>query len=191
MPLIEIPDFTATQKPAPDDVRTAEQAIVEVIGGIHEGVRYPGDLDAANIAAAAGFTNEQKRECRARIMLGTAARWKVNPGIYWEAPSLAVVIVPSRIECDTVQFWHNDPSPLTGKIEVYRDGVLLTEFALPPSVAQGVIAEFPFRYLLDPCVLEFRGVNGTNLLKKASDGTAPAAYVHLDVSILGSALHVA
>ena len=194
MPLVVIPDFTVTPKPAVADVRNAEKALIEVIGGVHEATRYPGDLDGSNIAAAAGFSLRQHAERRGRVTSSAGRFSDVNPAadIPNDAGPKALILVGQDIDCDVLTFWHSDPSTLTGKIAVYRNGFALTELQLPAAgIATGAPAEFEFPYaLVTGDVIDVRWLDGVNLLKTVA-GAAPAAYTRAFVTIWGVAQHVA
>src|SRR6266540_1836262 len=180
MALIVIPDFTATAKPAVADVRAAELAIVQAVGGVHEAVRYPGGLDAANIDAATLFLLAQQAEPRARVVFAQGRDEPLGDVAFaYPPPSVAgprcVVAVNIPADLDTVTFWHSDPAALTGIVPVYRNGVLLVSLAFPAlGVAQGEFAEFPFPYsVLEGDVFDFRWLDGVAALKTVA-GVAPS-----------------
>jgi hypothetical protein len=73
MATIVLPAIESSAKPLPSDVMAAEDAILAELGGVGPTgagaltVRL-GNLDDANIAAGAGFTNSHKREPFSRTM---------------------------------------------------------------------------------------------------------------------------
>lgn len=193
MPNVVIPDFTLQAKPRVVDVRNAEKALVEVLGGVHEETRYAGDLDGTNIAADAGFLLAQQAEPNHRIVVAAGRTEDLAPE--GAMPDIAgpkcIVSVPMAIDVDTLHFWHSDPLPLTGKVTAYRNGVGLTDINFPGGgVARGEIAEFPFplRLLADD-ELEFRWLDGVNQLKTLA-GAAPSAYSRAFLSLWGVAPHI-
>lgn len=197
MPLVVIPDFTVTAKPAVADVRTAEQRIVAVVGGVHEGTRYPGALDANNVAATAAFRLRQQAEWRSRICLGSGRHEAAAPPSGAVPPSVAgphcIVASEVDIDCDVVTFWHTNATALKGKVVVSKNGLALTEleFPAPDGVAQGVLQEFRFPFsLLAGDVIDFLWLDGTNCLVTTA-GAAPSAYARCFATVWGVTPHVA
>lgn len=199
MGLVVVKDFGA--KPGLDvqDVIDTELSLVTAIGGYHlhaPGIgQLPGNLDAANLAAAPGFLACQVKEGRSRICLGTEKTDALafGPGgtPHPEGPR-ALIVVTDDVEADTVTFWHCDPSPLIGRVVVYQDGVELTSFAFEGSgVAQGELVEFGFAYSLRAgTVLDFRWRDGITIdYLKTVAGAAPAQYGRLVAQIWGVARH--
>lgn len=196
MPLVVIPDFTVTAKPAIADVRNAEKALVQVIGGVHEGTRYPGDLDGNNIDPAIVFPLRLQAEPFHRHVLSTGRSTDMGAGeaqIPSEAGPKCILLVGVDFAADTVTFWHSDSNALNGKVAVYKNGNFLTNLDFPVAgLAQGAFIEFPFSHeLVSGDVLDFRWLDGTNLLKKAADSTAPQGYTRAFVQIWGALHHIA
>jgi hypothetical protein len=193
MALVVIPDLTADPAPSLARIRAAELALVQALGGVHEGVRYQGDLDAANVAAGSWFTLSQQKEPRARVAIGTGrgSRLVTDPGMPSIAEPEALVFITRPVSLDSLQLWHSDPSSLTGTLPVYRNGIPVTELTLPSAgVAAGAILELPFLFdALSGDCFDFRWLNGTSSLT-TTGGVAPSPYSRLYVMLFGAISHV-
>lgn len=196
MPVPVLPPIETSEAPSIDDVRAAERAIVEVVGGIHEGELYPGSIDSTNLSPSMVFSGSQVLQARARVCLAPARKSPLGDETSTPTdgdPVRTLMYAPVDVEIDTFTVWHNSATAVTGKIEVRVNGTAHGNLELPVAgLAQGEVLEIPYALSLRAGdFLDLFWDDGAQGYLKLITPAALPTFMRVEIHAWGVTAHVA